>query len=103
MRGSKGYYAGTRSLLKKPTRERGKPKISKLLHEYALGSQVIIKMDSSVQKSMPHKRFHGKIGIILEKRGRGYVVSVPQGNSIKEIIVRSEHLEPYTGTGSEEK
>jgi large subunit ribosomal protein L21e len=55
-------------------------------------------MDSSVQKSMPHKRFHGKIGIIKEKRGRGYVISVPQGNSIKEIITRAEHLEPYTGT-----
>ena len=98
MRGSKGYYAGTRSLLKKPTREKGKPNIGKILHEFTPGSQVIIKMDSSFQKSMPHKRFHGKIGIIMDKRGRGYVVSVPQGNSIKEIIVRSEHLEPYTGS-----
>ena len=100
MRGSKGYYAGTRSLLRKPNREKGKPKISKILQEYAVGSQVIIKMDSSVQKSMPHKRFHGKIGTVKDKRGRGYVVSVPQGNSIKEIIVRSEHLEPYMGSGA---
>ncbi len=98
MRGSKGYYSGTRSLLRKPTREKGKPKLSKLLHEYAADDQVIIKMDSSTQKSMPHKRFHGKIGQIIEKRGRGYVVSVPQGNAIKTIITRSEHLEPYTGT-----
>lgn len=98
MRGSKGYYARTRSLLKKPTREKGKPKISKILQEYSPGSQVIIKMDSSVQKSMPHKRFHGKIGTVVNKRGRGYVVSVPQGNSVKQIIVRSEHLEPYAGS-----
>jgi large subunit ribosomal protein L21e len=98
MRGSKGYYTGTRSLLRKPTRAKGKPKISKILHEYIIGNQVIIKMDSSVQKSMPHKRFHGKIGLIIEKRGRGYVVSVPQGEATKTIIVRTEHLEPYTGT-----
>ena len=98
MRGSKGYYTGTRSLLRKPTREKGKLNISKILQTYAVGSQVIIKMDSSVQKSMPHKRFHGKIGTIKEKRGRGYVISVPQGNSIKDIIVRSEHIEPYTGS-----
>ncbi len=98
MRGSKGYYTGTRSLLRKPVREKGKPKISKILHEYIIGNQVIIKMDSSVQKSMPHKRFHGKIGLIIEKRGRGYVVSVPQGDATKTIIVRTEHLEPYTGT-----
>ncbi len=98
MRGSKGYYTGTRSLLRKPTRAKGKPHIGKLLHEYALGSEVIIKMDSSVQKSMPHKRFHGKVGKIKEKRGRGYVISVPQGNAVKDIIVRAEHIEPYTGT-----
>lgn len=98
MKGSKGYYSGTRSLLRKPTRAKGKPQIGKLLQDYASGSQVIIKMDSSVQKSMPHKRFHGKIGTVVEKRGRGYVVRVPQGEAVKEIIVRSEHLEPYTGT-----
>ena len=98
MRGSKGYYTGTRSLLRKPTREKGKPHIGKLLQEYTLGSEVIIKMDSSVQKSMPHKRFHGKIGKIKEKRGRGYVISVPQGNAVKDIIVRAEHIEPYTGS-----
>ena len=97
MRGSKGYYTGTRSLLRKPTREKGKPHIGKLLQEYIIGSEVIIKMDSSVQKSMPHKRFHGKIGKIKEKRGRGYVISVPQGNAVKDIIVRAEHIEPYTG------
>ena len=97
MKGSKGYYTGTRSLLRKPTREKGKPKISKLLHVYTAGDEVIIKMDSSTQKSMPHKRFHGKIGQIIEKRGRGYVISVPQGECRKTIIIRSEHMEPYTG------
>jgi len=98
MKGSKGYYSGTRSLLRKPTRAKGKPQIGKLLQEYVSGSQVIIKMDSSVQKSMPHKRFHGKIGTVVEKRGRGYVVRVPQGEAVKEIIVRSQHLEPYAGS-----
>ena len=98
MKGSKGYYTGTRSLLRKPTREKGKPHIGKILQVYTPGSQVLIKMDSSVQKSMPHKRFHGKIGTVVEKRGRGYVISVPQGNSVKEIITRAEHLELYTGS-----
>ena len=98
MRGSKGYYTGARRLLTKKPREKGKPKLGKLLIEYELGSQVIIKMDSSVQKSLPHKRFHGKIGTVVEKRGRGYVVSVSKGNAIKKIIVRSEHLEPYKGS-----
>ena len=98
MRGSKGYYNRARRLLKKKPREKGKPKLGKLLIEYETGSQVIIKMDSSIQKSLPHKRFHGKIGTVMEKRGRGYVVNVSKGNAVKQIIVRSEHLEPYKGS-----
>lgn len=98
MRGSKGYFTGARRLLKKAPREKGKPKIGKLLKEYDPGTQVIIKMDSSVQKSLPHKRFHGKIGTVLEKRGRGYVVSVADGAAVKQIIVRSEHIEEYKGS-----
>ena len=98
MRGSKGYFTGARRLLKKAPREKGKPKIGKLLKEYDPGTQVIIKMDSSVQKSLPHKRFHGKIGTVLEKRGRGYVVSVADGAAVKKIIVRSEHIEEYKGS-----
>jgi large subunit ribosomal protein L21e len=98
MKGSKGYYTGARRLLTKKPRERGKPRLGKLLIEYALGSRVIIKMDSSVQKSLPHKRFHGKIGTVLEKRGRGYVISITNGDAVKKIIVRSEHLKPYKGS-----
>ncbi len=98
MRGSKGYHSGSRQLLTKPSREKGKPKLSKLLTEYALGSQVIIKMDSSEQKSLPHKRFHGRIGTVVEKRGRGYVINVALGDAVKQIILRAEHLQKYTGS-----
>jgi large subunit ribosomal protein L21e len=94
---STGYRRGTRGLSTKAIRDKGKPKLGKLLFAYAVGSQVIVKIDSSEQKSLPHKRFHGKIGTVMSKQGRGYVVSVPQGNAVKEIIVRSEHLEPYKG------
>ncbi|MCJ7431796.1 50S ribosomal protein L21e [Candidatus Bathyarchaeota archaeon] len=95
MRGSKGFRTGTRRLLTKAPRERGKMRLSKLLQEYQPGNRVVIKIDSSVHKGMPHKRFHGKIGTILNKRGRSYVVSVSQGEAVKEIIVRPEHLEPH--------
>jgi len=95
MRGSKGYRAGTRHLLTKKPREKGRIRLSKLLHEYLPGSKVVVKIDSSVQKGMPHRRFHGKAGTIVSKRGRSYVVSVLQGDAVREIIVRPEHLEPY--------
>jgi large subunit ribosomal protein L21e len=97
MKPSKGYCAGTRSLMTKGPREKGKPKLTKFLYEYETGATVIIKIDSSQQKSLPHRRFHGKIGKVIEKRGRGYVVRVAQGNAMREIITRTEHLEPYKG------
>ena len=97
MRKSKGYRARTRHLLKKKPRERGKISLSKLLYQYEPGNRVVIKIDPSVHKGMPHKRYHGKVGIVIDKRGRSYVVSVTQGNAVKEIIIRPEHLQPYTG------
>ncbi len=95
MKGSKGYRTRTRRLLKKKPRERGKIKMSRLLHEYQRGNRVVIKIDSGVHKGMPHKRYHGKVGTVIAKRGRSYVISVTQGDATKEIIVRPEHLEPY--------
>lgn len=95
MRGSKGFRSGARHVLKKEARDHGKIKLTKLLHEYQPGNRVVVKIDSSVQKGMPHRRFHGKVGTVTEKRGRSYVVSVSQGDAIKEIIVRPEHLEPF--------
>ncbi len=55
----------------------------------------MVKIDPSVHKGMPHRRFQGKIGVIVKKRGGSYVVNVTQGDALKEIIVRPEHLEPY--------
>ena len=95
MKKSKGYRAGTRHLLKKKPRERGKLNLSNLLYQYKPGNRAVIKIDPSVHKGMPHKRYHGKVGTIIEKRGRSYIVSVTQGNAVKEIIVRPEHLRSY--------
>jgi large subunit ribosomal protein L21e len=97
MKKSRGYRAGTRKLLSKKPREKGKIGLSKLLHEYQPGNRVVVKINPSIHKGMPHRRYHGKVGAIVDKRGRSYVVSVTQGDANKEIIVRPEHLEPYKG------
>jgi len=97
MRKSKGYRSGARRLLTKEPREHGKLRLSKLLYEYQPGSQVVIRIDSSVHKGMPHRRFHGRVATVINKRGRSYILSVSQGDAVKEIIARPEHLEPYQG------
>ena len=93
---SKGFRAKTRSLLRKKPRERGKTGLSKILYEYKPNEKVLIKIDSGIHKGMPHRRYQGNIGVITKKKGRAYELSVLQGKKIKTIIVRPEHLEPYS-------
>jgi len=92
---SKGFRCKTRSLLRKKPRERGKIKVTKILHDYKPGERVVIKIDPSVHKGMPHRRYHGNVGVVVGKRGRAYIINVTQGNAVKEIIVRPEHLVPW--------
>jgi large subunit ribosomal protein L21e len=38
------------------------------LVEYPVGSKVVIDIDPSVHKGMPHKRYQGKVGVVLGRR-----------------------------------
>jgi len=95
MRKAKGLRAKTRTTLKKETREKGKIGLGKLLHEYKSGDKVVIKVDSAIHKGMPHRRYFGKIGTVIDKRGGSYLIGVRQGEATKEIIVRPEHILPH--------
>jgi len=90
-----GYRSKSRKLLKKAPREKGIQPLSSLLQEYKLGDKVVIVINSGTHKGMPHRRFHGKIGIIQEKRGRAYRVAVQDGGKKKIVISRPEHLKLY--------
>lgn len=91
-----GFRHKSRTVLTKNSRERGKIGLSKIMYDYAAGEKVVVKIDPSVHKGMPHRRFHGKVGVVMAKRGRSYVLHVQQGDATKEIIVRPEHLTPYS-------
>ena len=95
MRKSKGYRHKTRALLKRKPREKGKTGLSKILRKYTSGEKVVVKIDPSIHKGMPHRRYHGRIGVIAKKRGQAYIVNITQGDAEKQIIVRPEHLEPH--------
>lgn len=99
MRKSKGYRARTRKLFSKPPRKRGISPLGPLLHDYTEGESVSINIDPSVHKGMPHRRFQGKIGTILEKRGRAYIVALNDGKLVKKVITLPDHIKPYKLTG----
>jgi large subunit ribosomal protein L21e len=89
---SLGYRSRSRSLLSKHPRQRGLRGLSTYLVNYNIGDKVIINIDPSIHKGAPHRRYHGKIGTIIGRRGRAYIVSVRLGSKFKKIIVGREHL-----------
>ena len=89
---SKGYRHSTRKLFKKSPRDRGMQSLGRLLIKFKVGDQVLIKVDPAIQKGMPHRRYHGKFGVISEIRGRAYVIKIKVGNTTKDIIARPEHV-----------
>ncbi len=82
----------TRYLFKKPLRQRGLFAVTKLIQEFEPGQKVHVVIDPSVHRGMPHRRFHGKTGTILGRRGRAWVLEVPDGDSKKIVIALPQHL-----------
>jgi len=95
MRKSKGYRSRTRKLLSKHPRRRGIGGLGPLLRTYAEGDKVRIDIDPSIHKGMPHRRYQGKTGTILEKRGKAYVIAVNDGKEVKKVVALIDHVKPY--------
>ena len=91
----RGFRHRTRKLLRKHIRERGAvPPLSLLMHEYKPGDRVYIIINPAIHKGMPHRRYHGKVGVVVGKRGKSYIVQLRVGSKIKTLFVRPEHLRP---------
>lgn len=89
---SRGPRRKSRSVLTKRVREKGKLGLSRLLAKYEVGDKVIINIDPGIHKGMPHKRFQGKVGTVVEKRGKAYVLDLPQRKTSKYVIAGPEHI-----------
>lgn len=84
--------------MRKNVREKGAvPPLSLLMIDYNPGDKVHIVINPSIHKGMPHRRYYGKTGEIVGKRGKSYIVKVYIGDKEKTLFVRPEHLKPaYT-------
>jgi large subunit ribosomal protein L21e len=91
-RTSTGPRRRTRKKLQKRARDRGLSPITRRFVEYEEGELANIVIDPSVHKGQPHPRFHGLTGRILSRRGRAYLLEVRTGKSLKQVIIRPEHL-----------
>lgn len=95
---SKGYRRGTRHRFSKKFRQHGAPKPSIHTNAYRKGQFVEIYVDSSVQKGMPHKFYHGRTGKVfnVDPRSVGVLMQRQHGPRFyeKRITARIEHVRP---------
>lgn len=90
---SHGTRRKARSILTKDNVVKG---ISYLLHDYKAGDKVIVDIDPREHSTTPHRRFHGRIGVIKEVRKRTLKVSVMFGNKEKFLQTRLNHVKPLS-------
>ena len=89
---SKGIRSKTRKKFAKKKALRGRIAITRFLQTFENGEKVIIHPEISFPGNMPNKRFYGKIGKVVGKRGRAFLVEVMDGNKRKLVICPPVHL-----------
>ncbi|MEM3133315.1 MAG: 50S ribosomal protein L21e [Candidatus Caldarchaeum sp.] len=94
---SKGFRRKSRGKLLKPRGSRSGPAPDVYLRDYKPGDRVLIAIEPSVHKGSPHRRYHGRVGEVVEKRGRGYVVQVRLGSKVRKLCLLPDHIR---GVGS---
>jgi len=95
MRKSRGFRSQTRKLLRKKRKSVGFTAHLLEVRDMSPGQKVVVYIDPSFHKGMPHRRYHGKIGTVVGQRGRAYEVETGKGNKRVLLVVRPQHLRKY--------
>lgn len=86
---SHGSRRKSRSVLTKSNVLRG---ITYLLINYKIGDKVMINIDPSEHNTMPHRRYQGKIGTVLEVGKRIVRIAIQIGNKEKILQTKRNHI-----------
>jgi large subunit ribosomal protein L21e len=92
MRHHGAFRRGTRSKLRKNHTDKGKISLRKFFQELNVGDKVVLKAEPAYQKGMYYPRFHGRNGMVMDKRGDCYEVLIKDGEKDKLLIVHPIHL-----------
>ncbi len=65
---------------------------SSIIKEFAIGDRVAIVPKGNTY-NIPHPRYRGRTGVVKEKRGSAYVVTVRIMGAERTLVVPSLHLE----------
>ena len=93
-----GSRRKTRQKFRKPLREKGKLSLTRYLQSFEKGEKVLLKAEPSIQKGMYHGRFHGKVGVVIKKKGACYEVEINDLGKKKILILHPIHLKKVQKT-----
>ena len=62
---------------------------------YNVGDRALVIIDPRQHKALPHRRYHGKVGIIKEVGRRVVTLDVKLGEKTKTLITRLDHIKPF--------
>ncbi len=82
----------TRYKFRKDQRRRGILPVTLLIQKFEIGQKVHVICEPSIQKGMPHPRFHGRTGTVVGQRGRAWLLEIRDGGKDKIVIARPQHL-----------
>ena len=86
-----GFRHKSRAVMTK-TEPRG---VSFLLREYKKGDRTLVIIDPRQHKSLPHRRYHGKVGTVKNVGRRTVTLDIKLGNKTKTLITRLDHIKPF--------
>ena len=94
---SHGTRRKARSILTKDNTVRG---ISYLLQDYKVGDKVVVDIDPREHNTTPHRRFHGRVGLVEGIGRRTLRVSVIFGDKKKILQTKLNHVKPLHQTAA---
>ncbi len=87
-----GSRRGSRHLLTKHKRAKGKISLTRYLQKLDEGQRVILAREPSIENGSYNLRFHGKVGRVVGKQGRCYKIELKDLGVKKTLLVHPLHL-----------
>jgi large subunit ribosomal protein L21e len=66
--------------------------VRNVIKDFNVGDSVAIVPKGNF-RDIPHPRYRGKVGRVVEKRGAAYVVELNVMNAKRQLVVAAAHLE----------
>jgi large subunit ribosomal protein L21e len=87
-----GSRRKTRHKFSKSAKTKGKISIRNYLQSFKTGERVLLTVEPAVHKGMYFPRFTGHMGIVKNKKGKCYEVTIMDKTKEKTLIVHPVHL-----------